>query len=616
MEKESEFQIMKKQRFAATIPFCLAALALPISSCGNNGGSSSPAPASSSSSSSSSSSETGGTLIKLEADDRGVGVGATLALHASVYGPSAKIHYVSTDPSIATIDDTGVVTGVKPGFVTLHAVSDYDSSVFGSFTLFVEPNYIVSLVKDYRGYDYADGLSFPGKIGIMMNPVSSGSTEEESTLYGPFTFALQNKAYPLSDGSGVYHVPSFDLRISPESTISSLIAMLLGKNNYKAKNFSFASLAMSGLNFYSQEDSEAALLGIYKPVTFVQGLDSLLPGVLAAASLFPSLSAITDEFAPLFEKEAPVLNEYLNFDTDEKIGISLTAKAIEGINGVWPSVFDAIQNSTVLSDTLKAFLPLMLPDSFKDARFIVNRTNGVYTGLTFQVTGFKKAGSPAVATEYHPLTINFDAPKALAANYFDDLGTIFASADSDTTLISQVSSAESTLHTILTDYNSDLYDAIHHSKKFVKALKNYNANSYPLLSQVVNTPLIPDYHDDGTSIDFHYGPYESFDVIKQGDAQKNIVGDNYAPSAGDAFTLSAAVPVGTTATAFESAPAYSYALTGDTSINPEDYVSLSAGVLTIKKLPTASKLTLKITPETLEGYVPLTYTMVLNKVSA
>ena len=74
-----------------------------------------------------------------------------MALHCSVFGPNAKVHYVSTDPTIATVDGNGVVTGVKPGFVSIHAVSAESEAIYGSYTLFVEPSYINAMVKGFRG---------------------------------------------------------------------------------------------------------------------------------------------------------------------------------------------------------------------------------------------------------------------------------------------------------------------------------------------------------------------------------------------------------------------------------------------------------------------------------
>lgn len=599
---------MKKLHLAVLLPLGVA-LVLPLASCAKTG---SPAD-----SISYDSATVGQTLITLEGADRGVGVGEAMALHATVYGPSSKIHYESTDTSIATVDQEGRVVGVKPGFVSIHAVSDYAPSAYGSFTLFVEPTYIRDLVKGFRGNDYASGVSFPGKIAFMMTPASSGESEEKETLYAPLSFALQNQEYPFTSGSGSYTLPSFDLRLSPETTISTIIASALGKSNYQAKNFSFASLALSSLLFYSQENTDAALLGVYQPISLYQKLASLIPSASTIANALPSVMGAGTSLAAFLENEAPVLNNALSFDTDGAKGIALKSTIIDKINAAWPSVIDAIKNSTSISDTLKAVLPAMLPDSFKDIRFTVKSENNAFASLAFSITGVKTSGSPAVATEYHPLIITLEKPTALASGYFATLKDQFAVAANDVSLISQLTSAESELYSFLYSFKNDLYDTIHYSKIFVSRLKKYNSNIYPLLSQVVNTPLIPSMRSDYSKLDFHYGPYESFDITRKDDAQKNILWDNYAASAGDSFTLGTVKPIGDAKTSsFASAPAYKLAFGNLSSAVLDDYVSLVGDTLTVKKLPTDQSLTITITPEVVEGYVPLTYTMKLNKVSA
>ena len=600
---------MKKLHLTAIVPLCAAALILPLSSCAKTGdstGSISLDP-----------STVGQTMITLEGSDRGVGVGESMTLSATVFGPSEKIHYKSMDTSIATVDSEGHVTGVKPGFVSIHAISDYAPSVYGSYTLFVEPTYIRSLVTGFRGNDYANGVSFPGKIDFMMAPAASGETEEKGTLSTPLTFALQNQEYAFTSGSGTYTLPSFDLRLSPESTISDLIASGLGKSGYKAKNFSFASLALSSLMFYSQENTDAALLGVYQPISLYEKLASLIPSASTIANALPSVAAAGTSLSAFLETEAPILNDSLSFDTDGAVGIALKSTIIDKINAKWPSILDALIHSDSLPDTLKIVLPAILPESFKDIRFTVTTENKAFASLSLRITALKKSGSSAVDTEYHPLIVTLDKPVALAKDYFTTLKDQFAIADHDVSLLSQLTSAESALYTTLNAYNGDLYDTIHHSKKFVSALKRYNANTYPLLAQVVNTPLIPSQHSDSSSLDFHYGPYESFDVLRQDDAQKNILDDKYAPNAGDVFTLGTVKPIGDSkASSFATAPAYTLAFGDFSSAVLADYASLEGNTLTIKKLPTDQSLTLTITPAVIEGYVPLTYTMKLNKVSA
>lgn len=605
---------MKKRSFATLIPLCLLAAGLPLTACG-------PATTTSVSSTAPTSSAEpvtpGETSISLTGDDRGVAVGETMALHCSVFGPNAKVHYVSTDPTIATVDGNGVVTGVKPGFVSIHAVSAESEAIYGSYTLFVEPSYINAMVKGFRGNDYANGLSFGGRIAFTPSPASKSSTEEKSSLLAPFTCAVQTTSHPFKSGSGTYSLPSFDFRLMPDKSISSIVSMVLGKGSYSAKDFSIASLEMASPVFYSEENTDAALFGLYQPFSLLEKIAGIVPDVSTIADSLPSAMGAAVNFSAFLEKQAASLNEMISFGTDETEGIALKDSVIEKINTAWPSVLSSIKNSTTLPSALKLLLPSMLPESFKDVRFNVSTDKNAFAGLSLKVTGVKKAGSDQVDTEYHPLTITLQAPSALESTYFSTLKSRFEVATNDEAILTKVQTAESGLYSILSAYNRDLYDTVHRSGSFVSSLKKYNSDTYPLLADVVNTPLIPVTHSsDRSTLDFHYGPYESFDVTKQGDAEKNVLWDRYAPSAGDVFLLSDPVPCGNGETAFAKVPSYAFEITGNETVTASDYATLEGNVLTIKKLPSDLKLTLKITPETVEGYVPLTYSMVLNTVQA
>lgn len=596
----------KKQAFASLATLTLLA-GLPLSAC---------AAATSTSSSPAESLTPGDTEIRLTADDRGVAVGESMALHCSVYGPNAKVHYVSSDPTIATVDETGVVKGVKPGFVSIHAQSVSAAQIYGSYTLFVEPSYIASMVKNFRSQNYAKGVLHQGKIAFMPSPASASATEADASLFAPFSFALQTTSHPFKNGSGTYSLPSFDFRLSPEKNVSSLVSMILGKDGYLAKDYSLASLEMGSPVFYSEENTTEGLFGYYQPFSFLEKLASIVPEASTLAEALPSVMGVASNFSSFLEKEGAQVNEMVSFGEEASEGIALKESVITKINSAWPSLLESIKTSTTLPNALKVLLPTMLPESFKDVRFSTTLDQGAFAGLSFKVTALKKSGSPEKDIEYHPLTITLQAPSALESTYFSTLKSRFEVADQDVDALSKLETAEAGLYTILDAYNRDLYDTIHHSGSFVSSLKKYNSDTYPLLAKVVNTPLIPKTHaSDKSTLNFRYGPYESFDVTRQGDGQKNVLSDRYAPNLGDAFLLSDVVPCGDATTSFEKAPTYSLAL-NNASLALSDYVSLDNQVLTIKKLPSDWPVTLTITPSAVEGYVPLTYSMVLNPVTA
>lgn len=238
----------------------------------------------------------------------------------------------------------------------------------------------------------------------------------------------------------------------------------------------------------------------------------------------------------------------------------------------------------------------------------VTTSSDAFSSLQFQITAYKK-NSKDELIEYHPLTIDLNAPTTLGEGYFTTLSSRFTVADADTKTIATVTAAESTLYDTLTAYRNDVYNALHFSTRFLRNVKSYNADTYPSLSSVVNTPLIPNDHS------LVYGPYENFNVTRQADTQKNVLMDSYAASAGESFVLSDVVPVGSSESSFSSTVGYTLSLS-DPSATLADYATLANGVLTINKLPTDSKMTLSVTPETVTGHVPVTYKIVLNKVSA
>ena len=66
-----------------------------------------------------------------------VEVGSTLPLQASVLptGAPQGVSWSTNDPQIATVNNTGLVTGVGPGPVTVTATSPADNTMSGSMQL-------------------------------------------------------------------------------------------------------------------------------------------------------------------------------------------------------------------------------------------------------------------------------------------------------------------------------------------------------------------------------------------------------------------------------------------------------------------------------------------------
>ena len=76
--------------------------------------------------------------IQIEAPDKTVYVGESMGLDAKCTPDSASIQKVtwrSRQPSIATVDENGVVTGVKKGQATIEAAATDGSGIVGTFTI-------------------------------------------------------------------------------------------------------------------------------------------------------------------------------------------------------------------------------------------------------------------------------------------------------------------------------------------------------------------------------------------------------------------------------------------------------------------------------------------------
>lgn len=72
-------------------------------------------------------------------DGYGVKVGKDLSLYVEVYPSEAsqEVEWSSSDPTIATIDENGIVHGVKEGDVTITATSKIDKNVIGETEVFI-----------------------------------------------------------------------------------------------------------------------------------------------------------------------------------------------------------------------------------------------------------------------------------------------------------------------------------------------------------------------------------------------------------------------------------------------------------------------------------------------
>ena len=191
--------------------------------------------------------------LKLYAGDDLIVKGKTLALAAVVetQGSASKLaNFASSDPSVATVDDSGVVTGVKVGEVTITATAKDDASKKDSLKLnVVDP----TLADGAYSYAYASGEERTEILG-KLEKFAVESKLTGLTLYGDGGYVLYNPS--VVKGTNNY-VPGFGFGILSSG---SLNADLEGETNANWKRYyhTFETSDPQNLNYM---DDKGAVVG-------------------------------------------------------------------------------------------------------------------------------------------------------------------------------------------------------------------------------------------------------------------------------------------------------------------------------------------------------------------
>ena len=113
-----------------------------------------------------------------------VNVNSITNLTAEV-GPDDAYEYVtwsSSDESIATVSETGVLTALKTGVVTITAISLYDESIYDEITIEVVNMLMVDQTKTtgttltYEGMDYTYGVDLFSSLNDAFDSAQEGAT--------------------------------------------------------------------------------------------------------------------------------------------------------------------------------------------------------------------------------------------------------------------------------------------------------------------------------------------------------------------------------------------------------------------------------------------------------
>jgi len=483
----------------------------------------------------------GKTSLKLTGET-GVEVGKTMQLTATVYGPNDSVTYASSDKAIATVDANGLVTGVKPGFVTVTATSALSTEkepLTSSFTFFVEPSYIARMVEGFKRYNYGTGLSFSGSFALAFGP---GSVEEpdNSQIKIPYVFSMKNDA----EATTLLSSTNFNLSLSFDSSISRINISYLGDGNLTIAGYAKVSTGEGDSAVtveqicFLKEVSISGLLSslVAKLLPIIPSLGSIIPTGDSSSS--SSLSSIN--IGSMLE----VLNSDLVFDTDATKGISLTPAFVTTIQTDLTKYLESMTKSEdEQTANMGALLTALLPSNLQDFRFIVNlNADNTFKDMNFVIKDSKKSGETAVTYKFIDFTLGKDAT-ALSATFFSDLDTSYASAKADNIILDTVNTMKTAIDT---DLNSaaliphstsshSCYDAIHFNSNFTTDLTTFR-DTVNGLSDSKSENYITNQSMISSSLIESYLPFCSFDVFK-GDDTANALPDGYTVKVGDTFKI-------------------------------------------------------------------------------
>lgn len=572
-----------------------------------------------------------------------VEIGKTVQLTATVYGPDANVSYKSSDETIATVDATGNVKGVTSGFVTITATSTYDDTASATYTLFVEPGYISSMVSALNNYDVATGVSFTGTLDFA----NSSANNADGTNISPFVYNLALKTNATS--TGVFDAFDFDFLLSPNSSRSpdnsavnetqydnakSLMKVLgyaLNRNmSITAKDIGVSYLGDGNLNVYQDLTGTSGKLATFKQsnpykalvstITSLESSDSAESSSSSSESASSSDSSLIDwssilssiNLADIGESVTELLsivtsavNSMLVFDSNSvymnSIGLSL-------VNSLVTSLRDTITNDAALS-SYASIINSLLPEQISDVRFTVNLDDdGSYTGFSFKIVDNKKASNGATErTAYNYISLNCPSEATvLSETYFTTAKARAKVAANDVSIYASLEAGATTISNAITDFKG-AYNAINFSNSFENVLKAYNTTVYPLINDVVNDSLYPTDPSTFSAITLNYGPYASFSVSDNG----NVLAAKATAYVGAVYTLSDIVPVGSSLEEFATAQTYS--VTGGSAAKSCISYDANAKTITVNKLPSGGSTTITITSGAPEGYTPISYVLNLPK---
>ncbi len=569
----------------------------------------------------------------------GVEVGNTMQLDTEVFGPNSMVTYKSSDTSLATVDQNGLVTAVKPGFVTVTAssvLSTETKDISDNCTFFVMPSYISKMVDGMSAKDYDAGLSMCGELKIGFTALVSSVVNPDKkmeTIPYTFDFKLNPDASSYAD---IFNF-SLDLDIS-KFTLGGMLTfmgpMLLGRT---------ASLTNLVLDYVGDGMIGTSLYGILKgnDVKEILTYSQLDVFSLVGKLLGSVLNLDKDTFNLTVPSIASTLNSILTFDTDINKGISINKSTLDKADK-WLAedskkfITDFVNDSDSIPDDFKpitaAFIPSFLPenlqevsfkvtldeeDNFKDATLkVIDQASDVKD----DTEGAEEGSKVSVNNTYLSLNLS-SATTALKNGYFDEKEDENATLKTESRAVSDFNTDLASFNSVYCTsnklYTAKVYDYYHFDKSFKSKLSSLVTEKKTLLGnkkdedgkEIENDPYITNKSLIKLENAAHIKNYLTFAIQ---DTNANKLTNYHTVSLGDVYKVNSIAKVGTKVTQFQ--------FSDKNNIKDADgnvighYLSYNAenNTITVDSLPTEKKLAIAfvniVDEEDSEAYGNIQYT--------
>ena len=106
------------------------------------------------------------------------GLSVQLSVEFAPLPTSKELYWISSNDSVATVDDNGVVTGVSEGTVSITAFSKYNHSVLSSHTVTVTTPVTYTVYYEENG-----GTTVPDEVGILSGTLATEPTPPTKANY-------------------------------------------------------------------------------------------------------------------------------------------------------------------------------------------------------------------------------------------------------------------------------------------------------------------------------------------------------------------------------------------------------------------------------------------------